>query len=70
MTTPLSGSPTLSGSAKIYTFPPRGRYALRDHGDGLTAVANMQLPHGARFAPTSSGWYHDEAIRADDGRDH
>ena len=36
----------------------------------LTAAANMQLPHGARFAPSSSGWYHDEAIRANDGRDH
>jgi hypothetical protein len=66
----LSGSSTPAGSATIYTFPPRGRYALRDHGAGLTAAANMQLPHGARFAPSSSGWYHDDAIRSDDGRDH
>jgi hypothetical protein len=66
----LSGSPTSSGSATIYTFPPRGRFALRDHGDGLTAAANTQLPRGARFAPASSGWYHDDAIRADEGRDN
>jgi hypothetical protein len=66
----LSGSPTPPGSATIYTFPPRGRFALRDAGNGLTAAANMQLPHGARFASASSGWYHDDAIRADEGRDH
>ena len=63
MAASLSGSSNFSGSAKIYTFPLRGRYALRDRGDGFTAAADVQLPHGARLAPSTSGWYHDAAIQ-------
>ncbi len=62
MTTPISGS------AKIYTFPPRGRFALRMSGEELGAAANLQLPHGAELTSGSSGWYHQEAIQ-DETRD-
>ena len=48
-------------SATIYTFPPRGRYAIREQevsrGDG------HQLPHGVKLS-SGSGWYHEEAIQA------
>ena len=52
-------------SAKIYTFPPRGRFALRV--DDTTANANVPLPHGAKLV-SGSGWYHDEAIQAENAR--
>ena len=48
-------------SAKIYTFPPRGRFALRVNGDVLTAPAHVELPHGVKLV--SGAWYHDEAIQ-------
>jgi hypothetical protein len=49
-------------SAKIYTFPPRGRFALRMNGDVLTAPAHVELPHGAKLM-SGAAWYHDEAIQ-------
>jgi hypothetical protein len=63
MTTNFSATPTIS--AKIYTFPPRGRYALRI--DDTASAANVQLPRGVKLVP-GSGWYHDEAIQAEDAR--
>ena len=63
MTTNFSATPT--ASAKIYTFPPRGRFALRV--DDTAAAANVQLPRGVKLVP-GSGWYHDAAIQADDAR--
>lgn len=56
MTTPISGS------AKIYTFPPRGRFALRVTDSEFGAAADSQLPRGATLTAGSSSWYHDEAI--------
>jgi len=59
MTTPNSGS------AKIYTFPPRGRFALRMTGDTLDAAANLQnlqLPRGVELTTGAGGWYHQDAI--------
>jgi hypothetical protein len=65
---------TMSGSATIYTFPPRGRFALRDRSEEFAqqfaqdfarefpAVASLQLPRGVRLA-SGSGWYHDAAIQ-------
>jgi Protein of unknown function (DUF2735) len=50
-------------SAKIYTFPPRGRFALRLNGDVLTAPAHIELPHGAKLMSGAASWYHDEAIQ-------
>ncbi len=52
----------ISGSAKIYAFPPRGRFALRVQGDD--PVPNVQLPHGVKLVSGGSGWYHEEAIRS------
>ncbi|HLN36778.1 MAG TPA: DUF2735 domain-containing protein [Xanthobacteraceae bacterium] len=64
MTTNFSATPT--ASAKIYAFPPRGRFALRVD-DTAPAAANVQLPHGVKLVSGSS-WYHDEAILAEDAR--
>ena len=50
-----------TGTAKIYAFPPRGRFALRMQGD--TLPVNVQLPEGAEFAHGGSGWYHEEAVQ-------
>jgi|HubBroStandDraft_2_1064218.scaffolds.fasta_scaffold2153918_1 hypothetical protein len=55
MTTPNTDS------AKIYAFPPRGRFALRMQDTALPA--NVQLPEGAAFARPGSGWYHEEAVQ-------
>jgi hypothetical protein len=63
MTTDLSATPT--ASAKIYAFPPRGRFALRI--DDTAPAANVQLPRGVELV-SGSGWYHDEAIQADSAR--
>jgi hypothetical protein len=60
MTTRYSGSSDFSGSATIYTFPPRGRFALRMPDEN--PAANVQLPRGAKLG-TGSGWYHEEAIQ-------
>ena len=63
MTTNFSATPT--GSAKIYSFPPRGRFALRI--DDTAPAANVQLPRGVKLV-SGSGWYHDEAIRDENTR--
>ena len=53
----------ISGSAKILTFPPRGRFALAIQGEATApATANLQFPRGIRLV-AGSGWYHDEAIQ-------
>ena len=65
MATNFSGAPSPSGSATIYTFPPRGRFALRI--DDTAPAANVQLPRGVKLV-TGSGWYHDEAIQAEKPR--
>ncbi len=53
---------TISGSAKIYAFPPRGRFALRVQGD--EPAPKVQLPYGVKLVSGGSGWYHDEAIQS------
>jgi hypothetical protein len=53
---------TSRASATIYTFPPRGRYAIREQEMSPTATG-LQLPHGVKLS-SGSGWYHEEAIRA------
>ncbi len=49
------------GSAEIYQFPARGRFAAanRDRSDSVPGTATPQL------ATTAFGgnWYHEEAIR-------
>jgi hypothetical protein len=63
MTTNLTATPT--ASAKIYTFPPRGRFALRI--DDTAPAATVQLPRGVKLV-SGSGWYHDAAIQAENAR--
>ena len=53
----------ISGSAKIYTFPPRGRFALRISEGELANAASPQLPRGVELTAGSGGWYHQEAIQ-------
>jgi len=56
----------VSGSAKIYTFPRRGRFAADDQGErsqaSAAAGAAAQLPRSLMTACGSS-WYHEDAIR-------
>jgi hypothetical protein len=53
----------ISGSAKIFTFPPRGRFALTiQREETAPAAANLQFPRGVRLV-AGTGWYHDEAIQ-------
>ena len=55
MTTSIS-----RGSAQIYEFPPRGRFALngRDQSQPRT---NLESPPLVKAA-AGSGWYHEAAI--------
>jgi hypothetical protein len=55
------------GSATIYQFPARGRFAASaDRQDSMSAPV-AALPRGAKLA-VGGAWYHDEAIRDEDGR--
>ena len=58
-----SGPADVSGPAKIYQFPPRGRFALTARADGF-AVAPAVLPLNAKIV-SGSAWYHDAAIQAE-----
>jgi hypothetical protein len=55
-----------SGSATIYAFPARGRFAVQR--DESSFAANVQVPRSVRIASGSS-WYHEEAIQAEQRRD-
>ena len=55
-----SGSPAHSGSAQIYAFPPRGRFALAKEQDAMQSVG-VKPAHGVKIA-FGSGWYHEAAI--------
>jgi hypothetical protein len=50
------------GSAKIYEFPARGRFAAGGNLDENKRAANLTSP---RVAETVLGgaWYHDEAVQ-------
>jgi hypothetical protein len=54
MTTTIS-----AGSAQIYQFPPRGRFALSAESQSITSVESQPLVKVA----AGSGWYHDAAIQ-------
>jgi|HubBroStandDraft_1064217.scaffolds.fasta_scaffold178529_2 hypothetical protein len=58
--TMFSGSLAAAGSAKIYTFPLRGRFALAKEYDAMES-AGAKSAHGVKIA-SGSGWYHDAAI--------
>ena len=62
----------VSGSAKIYNFPARGRFAeAGDRDDKMSAVnfvsPNFNLPRVPQTV-LGSAWYHDEAVRDEDPR--
>ena len=64
MTTNLSRE-----SAQIYQFPPRGRFAIAGQRDRSESVVNLM---SARIGKIVSGgaWYHDEAIKDEQGRNN
>ena len=54
---------TDTGSAKIYQFPPRGRFAGEHRREDARATS-----HSAQYiaqAACGSAWYHEEAIEAE-----
>ena len=53
---------TSAGSAQIYLFPPRGRFALNARDEGRTAIESTE----AVRTVAASGWYHDAAIQEAD----
>jgi uncharacterized protein DUF2735 len=63
MTANLSGSPHASSSAQILAFPPRGRFVVA----GRVPPTNTQTLASVKIA-SGSGWYHDDAIQADQRR--
>jgi Protein of unknown function (DUF2735) len=56
MTTTIS-----AGSAQIYQFPPRGRFALNAQSESQTRT-NLETQPLVKVA-AGSGWYHDAAIQ-------
>lgn len=56
MTTSIS-----RGSAQIYEFPPRGRFALNGRDESQLRV-NVE-PQTLVKVASGSGWYHDAAIQ-------
>jgi hypothetical protein len=67
MTTRNFTSSDFSGSAKIYTFPPRGRFALSNGREEPEPATNRPSARGVKLA-SSSGWYHEAAIQAEKNR--
>ena len=49
------------GSAQIYQFPARGRFAADAHREDAKPAANLSSPHAVKAA-VGSGWYHEQAI--------
>jgi hypothetical protein len=61
--------PANIGSAKIYQFPARGRFATGAARDDSKPAMTLASPRVAR-AVSGSSWYHEDAIReADSARD-
>jgi hypothetical protein len=56
MTTPISGSAT------IYAFPPRGRFAKKPLNEAAMPARSPAFAAGARII-SQGAWYHEEAIQ-------
>jgi hypothetical protein len=52
-----------SGSAKIYRFPARGRFAGGPPGEQQPMRDGPTAPSRVTRLACGSGWYHDDAIR-------
>jgi hypothetical protein len=50
------------GSAKIYAFPARGRFAASDYCDEANLAAHITSPQVVNAAVGGS-WYHEAAIQ-------
>ena len=58
------------GSATIYAFPARGRFAVGAHREDAKPAAELRSPRMSETVLTGS-WYHEEAVReADRTRKH
>ena len=51
-----------SGSAKIYQFPLRGRFAASTYREEANAVSNLAATRVTK-AVVGGAWYHEEAIQ-------
>ena len=51
-----------TGSAKIYEFPMRGRFAIGGGREDVKAGANVASPRIPKTV-AGSGWYHEAAIQ-------
>ncbi len=58
-----------SGSATIYQFPQRGRFAVNAQSEASKPVTSAVLPRGAKIV-SGGAWYHDEAIQDDRTRNN
>jgi hypothetical protein len=50
------------GSAQIFKFPPRGRFAVGGADSAQNKPANFTTQQ-AVIAAAGGAWYHDEAVR-------
>jgi hypothetical protein len=57
-------SNTHGGSATIYQFPARGRFAAPSASSQASEQANTASLRGVRLV-SGSAWYHDEAIETE-----
>ena len=53
------------GSAKIFKFPARGRFAPQPYPDFSRMAADHAVP-GVMKTSAATSWYHDEAVREAD----
>ena len=60
-------TPSTAVSAKIYSFPPRGRFAVSSDHDPSPLGTDALLQPNVKIA-SGSGWYHEEAIAAEQRR--
>jgi Protein of unknown function (DUF2735) len=51
-----------TGSAKVYQFPARGRFAASTQREASDRAAAATLPRDVKIV-AGSAWYHDEAIQ-------
>jgi hypothetical protein len=58
---------TSGGSAQIYQFPPRGRFAV-NAGDNAQLRITLETQVLPKVAAYGSGWYHDAAIQDERSR--
>jgi hypothetical protein len=53
------------GSAQIFKFPPRGRFATDGNDSAQNRPANFTMQQ-AVIGGGGAAWYHDEAVREDE----